>query len=464
MNSNKRILFKRIFSFVVLPAVICVSLFGCNTEAEKTESETVTETAAPTESKKYETKKPTNSTVNLKADINIDANSKIKEPMDLINELDVNMFDLDKFLYPVWKSDTCFAESSFVRENADGVVEPLQLLYPIKEIISVRSGDMKIVYTEGVDYKITNDGKLEILEGGAIEVLPYEYYHFPGYAKLADNLATKFPAADNSGWGYIRAEIGASKPGMSKWTLSVTYKHDISEPVVTVPSDKSDNFERLLEKLNAGEDITVVSMGDSITDGWSSSAFVNRAPYCPSYNRMVCEYINGKYGVEVDHKNIAVSGSSSGAGDRNGLGKVTDACAADPDLVIVAFGMNDGCGTPADTFTSNINTIVNTIEVQCPDACIVVVGTCLPNKEVGYTAGKTLLKYHIDYAESLTKAEAEVWNNASFADVTTLHTEILERKAYQDTSGSNSNHPNDYMHRLYAQVVLSTIFGDYTAE
>ena len=176
---------------------------------------------------------------------------------------------------------------------------------------------------------------------------------------------------------------------------------------------------------------------------------------------MVCKWIESKYNVNVNHVNIAVSGSGSGSGKNDGRNKVSEACAQNPDLVFVAYGMNDGVGTATETYVSNINYIVSEIENKCPDTCIVVVGTALPNAEVGYSAGNTLLKYHIQYASGLSEAEKNVWTRAAFADVTTANVELLERKVYQDVAGSNSNHPNDYMHRIYAQVVLYTIFGEY---
>ena len=135
--------------------------------------------------------------------------------------------------------------------------------------------------------------------------------------------------------------------------------------------------------------------------------------------------------------------------------------AEDPDLVIIAFGMNDGCSMDPNTYTNNINKMVSTINENCPDACIVVVGTCLPNPEFAWSpGGAPALKYHIDYIEYLKSAEF-TWKNAAHADVTTANIEIYERKVYQDLAGSNSNHPNDYMHRIYAQVIIQTIFGDY---
>ena len=124
--------------------------------------------------------------------------------------------------------------------------------------------------------------------------------------------------------------------------------------------------------------------------------------------------------------------------------------------------MNDGCGRPVDSYIGNINNMVSTISEKCPDACIVVVGTCLPNDEVSWGPGaaNSLLVYHKAYAPALAEVEKS-WTNAAFADVTTVNEEMFERKVYQDVAGSNSNHPNDYMHRVYAQVILKTMFGEY---
>ena len=47
-----------------------------------------------------------------------------------------------------------------------------------------------------------------------------------------------------------------------------------------------------------------------------------------------------------------------------------------------------------------------------------------------------------------------VTNNVALADVTTPWLEVLKTKAFSDLSGNNVNHPNDFGHRLYAQVIL----------
>lgn len=372
---------------------------------------------------------------------------------------DVIKFDLEKFLCPIWEGEISYAEAAFVREAENGGIAPIRLLYPIDEIISVRNAALDVEYVRGVDYDVDSEGRLIVLDGTSIPVLAYKDYFFPmSDEEHAENrLATKFPAYNKRGYGYIRAEIGANRPGMSAWTLAVTYKHS-GACAVNAPTTKSEDFAKLIKKLEAGKDIKIVSTGDSITDGWSASGSVGIAPNCPRYNILVEQYIKKAYGINVTQKNVSVSGSNT----EGGVSKLADICAEAPDLVVIAFGMNDGCGRPVDSYIANINKMVDTIKNNCPDACIVVVGTALPNDEVSWGPGaaNSLLVYHKAYAPALAEAEKE-WTDAAFADVTTANIELFERKVYQDVAGSNSNHPNDYMHRIYAQVVLKTMLGEY---
>ena len=41
------------------------------------------------------------------------------------------------------------------------------------------------------------------------------------------------------------------------------------------------------------------------------------------------------------------------------------------------------------------------------------------------------------------------------ADVTSVWLELAKRKPYWDYTGNGLNHPNDFGHRLYAQVILA---------
>ena len=47
------------------------------------------------------------------------------------------------------------------------------------------------------------------------------------------------------------------------------------------------------------------------------------------------------------------------------------------------------------------------------------------------------------------------------AEVTSAHKYVLEHKEYYDMTGNNVNHPNDFLARIYAMVILRTMLGDY---
>ena len=77
---------------------------------------------------------------------------------------DVTVYENEKWLYPIWKGDTVYAETAFILKNALGEIRPKRLAYPIQKIISVRSFDLKTVYEEGKDYEINEYGELSELE------------------------------------------------------------------------------------------------------------------------------------------------------------------------------------------------------------------------------------------------------------------------------------------------------------
>lgn len=43
------------------------------------------------------------------------------------------------------------------------------------------------------------------------------------------------------------------------------------------------------------------------------------------------------------------------------------------------------------------------------------------------------------------------------ADVTTLWVELLKRKGFHDLTGNGLNHPNDFGHQVYSEVVLELL-------
>ena len=63
--------------------------------------------------------------------------------------------------------------------------------------------------------------------------------------------------------------------------------------------------------------------------------------------------------------------------------------------------------------------------------------------------------FHMDLAE-IEKEYAVV----GFANVTAMQAHMFARgKRYRDMTANNINHPNDFGHRLYAQVILTALLG-----
>lgn len=79
---------------------------------------------------------------------------------------DLSSYQRDLYLTPVWEGDTVYHEPVLFYTGR----KIAKLLYPISEIISVRSYDLKTNYIAGVDYEITDDGQLKRLEGSRIPV------------------------------------------------------------------------------------------------------------------------------------------------------------------------------------------------------------------------------------------------------------------------------------------------------
>ncbi len=104
-------------------------------------------------------------------------------------------------------------------------------------------------------------------------------------------------------------------------------------PAANVLEGDCARLKQLIAKCRAGKDITVVSLGGSVTRGESASRFEK------AYYNLVGEWIARRYSVKVN----AVNAGSNGTGSVIGVERVErDVLRHAPDLVIVEFSVNDG--------------------------------------------------------------------------------------------------------------------------
>jgi len=306
-------------------------------------------------------------------------------------------------------------------------------MYKADYVLEVRDSSLTKLYTEGKDYKVV-DGKLVILPSGSIPITSYEEY-FP----KDDSTGAAFPYINGE---YIFFAEGAI---IHKKQIYVTYAH-LDEWTGSVPESKISKLPKTSAKLTGKEPVNVVLYGDSISVGCNASEFTGTKPFASCWYNMAVQKLKDYYGYDnITLTNTSVGGQGSDWGVSNAKSLAAD---KKPDLAIIGFGMNDGGLTP-EKYKENIVSIIDTIKSTNPNCEFILVATMLPNKEVVGFYGN-----QIDFLPKLKELEK---TGVAVADITTMHSYLLTKKNYYDMTGNNVNHPNDFLSRLYAQVISKTL-------
>lgn len=343
------------------------------------------------------------------------------------------MYNLDNYLIPYWEGNMMYDESCFVMEDEAGGILPVSLLYKPERILSVTDSELKISYKEGTDY-IFENGVLRILPDGNIPRMKYKDYYLdePVEGKSFMRQNGKYLAFAESVLMYPKQ-------------IAVTYTHNDTWNRF-VPEKQGAKLLRLIDKLEKKEPVKILLFGDSISEGANATSTNGRGPGLPKWIELFTYGLKKKYGYdEISYVNTAVGGKACAWGletvDENVL-------AYDFDLAIIGFGMND-CFTPNDVFEEKIRGIRDKIEKQKPNSEIILIATMLPNKELkGFWGNQSIQK---EALYRLTDGKTVV------ADMTDYHAALMETKHFYDMTGNNVNHPNDFLIRGYAQLLLQTV-------
>ena len=381
-----------------------------------------------------------------------------------------DQFDLDSYMTPVWDGKVVHNETVlFV-----GPDDTPALLYSPDRIISVRSYDLSIEYIEGIDFEIVGN-KIVRLEGSRIPYIPLETYY---------SVHNDMPYLSTMVNGVVTQTMFGEGSTICKWQIAITYKHSGTWEGVELKS-YTDRYASLIEKLEAGEDVTFHFYGDSITAGGNASSAVGMSPYTPIWAKMLTQYVAKQYGYTIRYVsgletstldktygengvityiNTAVGGWNTQQGRDNFEEKVKAyAEIYGCDLFILAFGMNNG-SINADLFCTYLNEIVVKFEECAPNADLLLVSTMLPNPEaVRNPADKffcngiqpTFEEKMIPLAETINNRGT----NCALARMTSVTEYLYTIKKFRDTTGNNVNHPSDFVVRLYAQTLFQTVFG-----
>jgi acyl-CoA thioesterase-1 len=339
---------------------------------------------------------------------------------------------------PLWTGQTVYGESVLFVDHADGT-RCARLLFAPTEIVRVESASGETTYQEGVDFRCA----------GNTLVLP------AGSAIPCKTVAELHPLAASSGLPeFIRLRgqpdrgLLFSETGLfHQLQTCVTYRHrDSWAGPIPVPAATS--LPRSWRKLRRGEPLVLGVSGDSISVGANASKYNDLPPHQPAYPELVAAALGSIAGFTGNLRNRAVGGWTS----LQGLGDAEALAAERPDLVLIAYGMNDNLQLEASNFRANIAGIIAKVRAGSPAAeFILVAGMCgntdwAPIRPEVFTLFRDTL---------LALQEPGV----VCADVTSVWLELMRRKSFLDVTGNGVNHPNDFAHRIYAQTILS-LFGE----
>jgi len=338
---------------------------------------------------------------------------------------------------PFWVGKVMKGESLFFVQNSEDELPSDSLLFTPEEIIFVKSASGEITYEEGSDYILSSERTISLPEGSAITF------------KTAKEMkpepdSPQSIAACRDGEHHIFFGEGHFFHDLQ---VEISYSHKGNEWTAPIPEFALNNLPKLESKLINKLPLKVVLFGDSISAGGNASGLTGAKPFMPPYGDLVVNELARVYGSEIAYKNHSVGGTASGWGLQN-IGVVAD---EKPDLVIFAFGMNDASGrvTP-EQYITNIQKQMDAVKEVSPDAEFILVATTTANPEWTASAPDLYPIYRDELANLCTEG-------VILADVTATWTEILKCKSFASLTGNGVNHPNDFGHRIYAQVILALL-------
>lgn len=420
----------------------------------------------------------------------------LEEIEQMINEEDKQcanyQFDyetIQKYIAPVWDSQIIYNETALFIAEANGETKPLALIYKAAKILSVKKSNNLNgeAFIEGKDYILTQDGKIALTSDSAIQPVTYEAYY-----PEASDWFYKHPDGKVSG-------ITSSAALIRQYELSITYIR-VQEYEGSKPVSCHNHLTTLKQEINGT--LNLLFLGDSITEG-SGPSNAN-PPYIPPYCDMVSEAIASVYYKDINK--ITAQNFEIEEGKLNyfnaGVGGITAfqykyildnnanempyageyiksrALAITPtallmleeaDVVFLAFGVNDGGGwvggkgeTPT-VFRSNIIILINKIKEVNPQASIVLVSSMKPNDRVfiDQACATPLLGANASSYEEQLIGYAQDKQNMAIAPVWGVHNSLMRNgKPLNNFLADGRNHPNDFMSRIYAQTILTTILPE----
>lgn len=338
----------------------------------------------------------------------------------------------------LWSNGTVFNESCMFAGKRQA-----KLFFAANEVLKVENPSKGIVYQENIDYTfVPGDDKIELTGDSRIPYISAEQLH------PTENLRIH-PEKDSNAignavdGGYL---LFNNENFFALNQVEVTYRADTSGFSFGLDA-QSDRLPATRRRIAEGKLLKVALHGDSISEGYNSTEFTGTAPYLPPYMKQVCAALP----VECEFTNFAVGGK----GIKFPRSIRNDWINHKPDLMVIAFGMNNFGNTPVADFMAELDWIIKENSAVSPDTEYIIVMSMPGNPEWKPTVSGPDLEYAAAFRKYVENAPA----NVALADVHHVWSQLLRRKSFYDLTGNGVNHPNDYGHRVYASVILELLPG-----
>jgi acyl-CoA thioesterase-1 len=212
------------------------------------------------------------------------------------------------------------------------------------------------------------------------------------------------------------------------------------------PVGAPNQLPRTRGRLQAAAPLTLGITGDSISEGYNASGYMKVPPFQPPYGTLLAHELERTTESRVRLINRAVAGWSS----EHGVWDVEALGAEQPDLAIIAYGMNDAGYCDVANYSRNTVAMMDTIRRASPQTEFILVASMRPHPDWDYPRAGAFERYRDALA-------ALCGSDVALADMTSLWSDLLQRKSYWDLTGNGFNHPNDFGHRLYAAVIVGLL-------
>lgn len=351
----------------------------------------------------------------------------------------VDFEEIRRELCPIWMGREVLDQTAV----CVGEEDEIPLLYIPQGKVRVTDYAGERVFEEGKDYAVCGR-KVKRLAGGGMPFYTREEF----YRTQPDRInvpvdGRKLPGFD--GPRYFK--FGDLDLRTVRLSYSCEKKTDVfSQGGIGACCPK---FRKLLRERKP---CRILFYGDSITEGANASAETQILPFREMWPYLVTVFLREFYGdVHLDYVNTAVGGKESVWGLENFDERVL---AYAPDLLVLAFGMNDG-NKPAEEFGRLTEQMVKRFAAALPQSELMLVATSVPNPESAWYGTQA----------SFLPALQRIGEKYALpvADMTTVTEKLYGAGGcirYRDFSANNVNHPNDFGVRLYAQVVLNRLLGE----